>query len=152
MAYLTPIIANRKNCRNSGSGSVIVGLFIFLILGLMFFLLFNRSWVFGFKFSIIFWIGGFMIFLAIILAVCASILATNKPNNKDKNRVIYKQQNFVQNQKIQINPYKIQKLVEKVGQKNEKEIAVCEIVKFCRYCGAKKDLNAVFCHMCGSKF
>ena len=155
MAYVVPIVANRKNCRKSSPGALLAGLIIFLVFGIMFLLFsFNRSGVFGFNFSIILWIGGFMIFFAIILAISAAISATSvsktsiKPNNGDN----YKQQNVFQKSTVQVNPYKIRTSGNKVKEIQDKEIPVVEEIKYCRYCGAKKDLDAIFCQMCGTKF
>ena len=152
MAYLIPIIANRRKYHRSAPGAAIAGLIIFLALAVMFFLLFNRSGVFGFDFSIIFWIGGLMIFFAIILAISAAISASSmSKNTKARNGNTSKQQIIVKKPTIRINPYKVP-TVEKETQTGSESNSVIEIIKYCSFCGAKKDLDAIFCHMCGSKF
>ncbi|MFX0030036.1 MAG: hypothetical protein ACFE8B_12560 [Candidatus Hermodarchaeota archaeon] len=154
MAYFVPIIANRKNCRKSSPGEVLAGLIIFLVFGIMFFLFFvNRSGVFGFKFSIILWIGGFMIFFAIILAISAAISATSidKSPVKSRSENIYTRQVTFQKTITQTNPYKIP-LGGILTENTSEKAPINEIINYCRYCGAEKDLKAIFCHMCGSKF
>lgn len=152
MAHIFPIVANRRNCRRSNPGAVVAGLLIFLVFGIIFFFFFNRSGVFGFNFSIIFWIGGFMIFFAIILAVSAGAATMSKTYKNSRNGNIYRKENTPQNQIIQLNPYKASALVKNIREDLNKEISVVELINYCRYCGAKKDLDAVFCHMCGTKF
>lgn len=147
---MSPFIANRKNCRRSSPGAVLAGLLIFLVFGIMFFFFFNQSGVFGFNFSIVFWIGGFMIFAAIILA--ASAVMMSKPHNISRNRNIYKQQKTPEGLKAPINPYKTLTFESNNKEVHDKEDSVVEVINYCRYCGAKKDLEAIFCHMCGIKF
>ena len=149
MAYVFPIIANKKNCRRSSSGAVLAGLLIFLVFGVIFFLFFNRSGVFGFNFSIGFWIGGFMIFAAIILAASAVIMS--KPHNISRNRNVNIQQDAPKGLKAPINPYKTPAFESNNKEVNDKEDLVVEVINYCRYCGAEKDLDALFCHMCGTK-
>ena len=152
MAYMIPSIANRKNCRRSNPGAVLTGLLIFLVFGIMFFLFFNRSGVFGFNFSIVFWIGGFMIFIAIILIVSVSAATISKTYKNPRNGNIYRQQSLPQNQIIQLNPYKVLAYENNVKENLDKKVPAIEVINYCRYCGAKKDMDAVFCHMCGIKF
>jgi len=140
MAYMIPFIANRKIRSRANPGALVAGIIIFLVFGILFFLFFNRTGVFGFNFSIIFWVGGFMIFLAIILAVMMS-----KPHNKPSIGNVYKKQIDLEKPSVTINPYKTV-----IAEHNKEDVV--EIVNYCRYCGAKKDLKAVFCHMCGTKF
>ncbi|MFX1281010.1 MAG: hypothetical protein ACFFA3_16785 [Promethearchaeota archaeon] len=152
MAYMIPIIANRKNYRRSSPGAVIAGLIIFLVFGILFFLFLNRSWVFGFNFSIVFWIGGFMIFFAIILAITAAISASSVSKNiKPRNGDPPKQQIILQKPVSQINPYKSSN-IEKINLKTPENNLLTEIINYCSFCGAKKELDAIYCHMCGSKF
>lgn len=154
MGYIIPIIANRKNYRKSSLGAVLTGLIIFLVFGIMFLLFFNRSGIFGFRFNIILWIGGCLIFFAIILAISAAVSATSvsKTSIKLNNGDNYKQQYAFQKSIVQVNPYKVPKSGNKVKEIQNKEIPVVEEIKYCRYCGAKKDLDAIFCQMCGNKF
>ena len=86
-----------------------------------------------------------MIFFAIILAISAVVSGTSmsKPNIKH-------QKTSYQKLTIQRNPYKVPSVKKEI--KDDSQGIVPEIVKYCRYCGAKKDLDAIFCHMCGSKF
>jgi hypothetical protein len=144
MAYMIPIIANKKNYRRSNSGGVIAGLIIFLVFGVIFFLFFNRTGMFRFNFSIIFWIGGIMIFIAIVLA--ASAVMMSKPHSSI-NRNIYRQQNVLEKSEEYTNPYKTPGI-----DINKKEVLKKEIINYCRYCGARKDKEAIFCHMCGTKY
>lgn len=149
---MIPIIANRKNYRRSNPGAVITGLIIFIVFGILFFLFLNRSWVFGFNFSIIFWIGGFMIFFAIVLAITAAISASTVSKNiKPRNGAPLKQQIILQKPVSQINPYKAPN-IEKINLKTPENNPLPEIINYCSFCGAKKELNAIYCHMCGSKF
>ena len=149
MTYVIPIVASRKNCRRTGSGAVIAGLLIFLVFGIMFFLFFNRSWFFGFNFSIVFWIGGFMIFFAIVLAVIAVIMS--KPHKISQNGNIYRKQIALEKKTIPINPYKVPSFESPINDIHDKEVNIDMVINYCRYCGAKKDLDAIFCHMCGTK-
>jgi ABC-type transport system involved in multi-copper enzyme maturation permease subunit len=150
MANMIQIIANRKNCRRSSPGAVLVGLLIFLIFGIMFFLFFNPSWFFGFNFSIVFWIGGCIIFFAIILA--AGAVTMSKPHNNSRNGNMYRKQIPFEKPIVHINPYKASAFKSPTKDVHDKEVNVEVVVNYCQYCGAKKDLNAVFCHMCGTKF
>jgi hypothetical protein len=150
MAFMIPIIANKKNCRRSSPGAVVAGLLMFLVFGIMFFLFFNRAGLFGFNFSIVFWIGGFMILVGIILA--ASAIMMSKPHSVSRNGNIYRQQIVPEIPKAPINPYKTPNTESKNKEVLDKEDFIDEIINYCRYCGAKKDLEAKFCHMCGSKF
>ena len=150
MAYMIPRIANRKNCRRSRPGAVLVGLLIFLVFGIMFLLFFNQSGGFGFNFTNVFWIGGIMIFFAIVLAASAVIMS--KPYNISKNGNIYRRQIPLEKQTVPVNPYQTPVFESNIKEVHDKEVSVVEVVNYCRYCGAKKDLEAVFCHMCGTKF
>ena len=140
MASVIPIVANRKNCRRSNPGAVLVGLLIFVVFGVIFFLFSNRSGVFGFNFSIVFWIGGFMIFAAIILAAFAVMMS--RPHNISRNRNIYKQQNVPEGLKAPINPYKVPTFESNNKEVYDKEDSVVEIINYCRYCGAERRRRA----------
>lgn len=92
-----------------------------------------------------------MIFFAIILAVSAGAATMSKTYKNSRNGNIYRKESTPQNQIIQLNPYKASALVKNIREDLNKEIFVVELINYCRYCGAKKDLDAVFCHMCGTK-
>ncbi len=156
MACVVPIIANRRRNGRSSTGAVIAGLIIFLIFGIMFFLFFNRSGVFGFQFNMIFIIGGFSVFFMIILVVSFVVAATSKTYKIPRNRTFNDFYRIPQKQANILNPYKVPRSTE--GQNKEifrenniRDIPVVEEINYCRYCGAKRDKNAIFCHMCGSK-
>jgi len=156
MAYVVPIIANRRRNGRSSTGAVIAGLFIFLIFGIMFFLFFNRSGVFGFQFNIIFIIGGFSVFFLFILGVSCAVAATSKTYEPPRNRNSNEHYRIPQKPANILNPYKVPRSTEGQNREifveiNKRNIPVVEEINYCRYCGAKRDKDAIFCHMCGSK-
>jgi len=156
MACVVPIIANRRRNGRSNPGAVIAGLIIFLVFGIMFFLFFNRSGVFGFQFNMIFIIGGFSVFFMIILVVSFAVAATSKTYKPPRNRTFNEYYRIPQKQANIINPYKVPRSTEGqnkeiFGENNQRYIPVVGKIIYCRYCGAKRDKDAIFCHMCGNK-
>jgi hypothetical protein len=150
MTYMIPIGAKRKNYHKSSPGAVVAGLLIFLVFGIMIFLFFNRAGVFGFNYSIIFWIGGFMILLAIILATSAVMMS--KPHTVSRNGNLYRRKVAPEVLNTPINPYKASNSENKNKEMLDNQDSEVEVINYCRYCGARKDLDAKFCHMCGTKF
>jgi hypothetical protein len=155
MAFVVPIIANRRRNGRSNTGAVIAGLLIFLIFGVMFFLFFNRSMVIEFQSNIIFMIGGFSVFFMIIIVVCFAA-ATSKTFSPPKNGISNEYNRISQKQAKILNPYKVSRstegqIEELIEERSKRDIPVVEEINYCRYCGAKRDIDAVFCHMCGTK-
>ena len=156
MAFVVPIIANRRRNGRSSTGAVIAGLIIFLIFGIMFFLFFNRSGVFGFQFNVIFIIGGFSVFFMIIIVVSFAVVATSKTYKPPRNRTFNEHYRIPQKQANILNPYKVPRSTEGqnkeiFGENNQRDIPIVGKIIYCRYCGAKRDKDAIFCHMCGIK-
>ncbi|KKN21625.1 hypothetical protein LCGC14_0923370 [marine sediment metagenome] len=148
MAWI-PIVASSKRgcCRTNNRTnniSVVVGLVIALVFGITFFLSFNRSGMHDFGLSMPLLIGGLAIFIVIIAGVASVASAMSKTYKTPKETII----SAVQPRKpvVQLNPYKVEK-----DKSSRREIPVVEEVNFCRYCGARKERKALFCHQCGSK-
>ena len=122
----------------------------------MFFLFFNRSGVFGFQFNVIFIIGGFSVFFMIILVVSFAVVATSKTYKPPRNRTFNEHYRIPQKQANILNPYKVSRSTEGqnkeiFGEYNNRDIPVVMEIIYCRYCGAKREKDAIFCHMCGIK-
>ena len=155
MAFLFPIVANKRRSRSS-IGAVIVGLFCFLIFGIMFFLFYNRSGLIGYQFNVIFMIGGFSVFIMIIIGISIAVAVTSKSYNPPRNKPITEHYGIPQENANTLNPYKVPRHTE--GENKElfekasrRDIPVIEEIVYCRYCGAKRERDAIFCHMCGTK-
>ena len=95
--------------------------------------------------------GVFLVFIVMI-----SIIATTMSGQYQKpNYTSFKsQESQLQTQNQRSNPYIIQKSIEKQPeeifyQEVKREIPVVSNSNYCRFCGAKVDRNAVFCHQCG---
>ena len=144
MAWIPIVVSSKKGCHRSSNISVIVGLLIFLVFGIMFFMLFNNSGLHGLGLSMPLVIGGFTIFIVIIAGVASVASAMSKTYKTPKEPII----SAVQPRKpvVQLNPYKVEK-----DKFSRREIPVIGEVNFCRYCGSKIDRDARFCYQCGSK-
>ena len=155
MAWMIPIVAGNRRGSRSSFGAVIVGLVIFVILGMFFFLFFNRSGIFGFNFPVIFIILGFIVFITIILGIsiaASSMSKTYKPQNAN---IFSQNQNNNQKQTLPQNPYVVREPIQKSLEPQYQEIPTAVVpnvneINFCRYCGSKVDMEAKFCHECGS--
>lgn len=154
MAWVPFIVANRRNryYRKSGSGVIVALIVFFLFLGVFFFFFFNRFNGFTVPIWIIIsGVGGFLIFIAIIGAIAASMSKTYKrPTEEYLKSYQYNKQNH------QINPYTIPNSVQKqsedqVYRDNREEFPIAPEINYCRYCGAKTDEDANFCQQCGIK-
>ncbi|MFW9825170.1 MAG: zinc ribbon domain-containing protein [Candidatus Thorarchaeota archaeon] len=159
MAWMIPIVAGRRHYRRSSIGATIAGLMIFLIFGIFFFVFFNRSGIFGYGFSfpMIFIILGFVVFVMIIIGISIAASTMSSSYKSQKSNIYRQNQNVDQKQTVHQNPYVAQEYIQKPLETRSKEIPVeddipdVKEINFCRYCGAKLDEKAVFCHQCGTK-
>ncbi|MHA1933158.1 MAG: hypothetical protein ACW96X_11490 [Promethearchaeota archaeon] len=148
MAWFVPIVASKRRGRRSNPGGIIAGLVIFLIFGVLFFVFFNRSGMFGFNFPMIFIIVGFGVFIMIILGVSIAASSMSK---------VYKTQKVnIHGQTSQQNPYVIREPIQnhpepQSQEKPTEDVPIVNEINYCRYCGGKIDREARFCHQCGSK-
>lgn len=127
--------------RNNPAG-VIIGLFIFVVFGFVFFIP-SISFI---PYTI------FPSFFIIILIV--SIIASTSNNRKPTDNEAFKNENQVNTQKA--NPYRVENNSQKYVktsqyQRVEEEIESKPIIRFCQFCGTKIERDSMFCHNCGSK-
>ncbi|KKK42249.1 hypothetical protein LCGC14_1598920 [marine sediment metagenome] len=156
MAWIPIVVSSKKGCHRSSNISVIVGLLIFLVFGIMFFMLFNNFGWHGLGLSMPFVIGGFTVFLVVVICIASIASAMSKTYKTPKDNIFNRNLIQSKNPAPQPNPYIIQNdIKEQVGVDEEKssrrEIPVVGEVSFCRYCGSKIERDARFCHQCGSK-
>ncbi|MFW9942841.1 MAG: zinc-ribbon domain-containing protein [Candidatus Thorarchaeota archaeon] len=155
MAFVVPIIPNKRKSKSS-IGAVLTGLLCFLIFGIMFFLFYNRSGLIRYQFTPIFMIGGFSVFFMIIIGISITVAATSKSYNAPRNKIFDDQYGIHQKNVNILNPYTVPRPTEGKNKEHftentRRDIPVLEEVIYCRYCGAKRDKDAIFCHMCGTK-
>jgi hypothetical protein len=153
---MIPIVAGRRRNSRSSVGGLVAGLVIFLIFGVFFFVFFNRSGIFGFGFPMIFIILGFVVFIMIIFGIAIAVSSMSKTYTPQKFNQYGQNHNTIQKQVFQQNPYvarePIQTQNDSQFQKNSATVVPDEIeINYCRYCGAKVDREARFCHQCGIK-
>jgi hypothetical protein len=158
LACVPFIVANRRNKYGSNSGSIVVAIIFFLVIGLLFFVFFNNFNGFTIRpiWTIISGLGGFLIFISVIGIIAASISAHPKKYNEEPIK-LNQYQTQAEKQTNQLNPYKVRRasLELKNTEFNEPinaKIPAFKEINFCRYCGAKKERDSIFCHLCGSKF
>ncbi|MHA1375934.1 MAG: zinc ribbon domain-containing protein [Promethearchaeota archaeon] len=121
---------------------VIIGLFIFVVFGFVFFIP-RMSFI---PFTI------FPSFFIIILIV--SIVATTSNNRKPNAKKVFKNENQVNTQRT--NPYRVEYNPQKnvktsQYQRVNEELELKPTIRFCQFCGTKIERDAMFCHNCGSK-
>ena len=156
MAWVPFVVASRRNryYRNRTGGAILAALALLFIFGLLFFFFFNRSN----GSTIVLWpiisgLGGFIIFIAVIGAIAASMSRPSKRANEERMKSYQYQ---YQSQPQQSNPYIIRDLIPKqpkepIYKEIEREIPVVSDINYCKYCGSKIDRDSVFCHQCGTK-
>lgn len=156
MAWVPFVVASRRNryYRNRAGGAIAAAVIMLLIFGFLFFFLFNRSnGSTIFIWPIISGLGGFIIIIAIIGAIAASMSQPSKRSNEVRMKSYQYQP---QEPSQQINPYKIRNSVQKqpeepIYKEIVREIPVVSDINYCKYCGSKIDRDSVFCHQCGTK-
>ncbi len=160
MACVPFIVANRRNRygRNRASGSIVVAIIFFLVIGLLFFVFFNDFNGFTIIpiWTIISGFGGFLIFIFVIGIIAASISAHPKKFNEEPIKS-YQYRPQAEKQTYQLNPYNVRRTSLELKKTEHDEpinakIPAFKEINFCRYCGAKKERDSIFCHLCGSKF
>jgi len=151
MAWMIPIVASNRNrrCRTRGGGAVVGALIILVVLGLVFFLFFNRFN--GFTIPIWLIISGLGVFLIITVGISAVASSMSQNYARPKESVSKEHQSNLQGQPQQSNPYIYKDSIRKRFEGNQTEVSLAEEVNYCRYCGSKIDRDAIFCHQCGSK-
>ncbi|MHA2037948.1 MAG: zinc-ribbon domain-containing protein [Promethearchaeota archaeon] len=156
MGWMIPIVAGQRKRSRSSVGGLIAGLFIFLIIGVFFFIFFNRTGIFSFGFPMIFIMVGFIVFIMVISGIAIAASSMSKSYKPQKVNCCGQSQTFNQKQVSQQNPYVVQEPIQKQIEPLSKEkpaevVPVVNEINFCRYCGAKLDREARFCQQCGSK-
>ncbi|MFW9987507.1 MAG: zinc ribbon domain-containing protein [Candidatus Odinarchaeota archaeon] len=157
---------NRKTSYRSRSGNILAIVVLALVFfGLMFFFMFRIFGLNRFSFSILPMISGGIIFI-ILMIICISAISISMTETykkpKEQNLKSYNSnfQSLSQhhNQKQISNPYIIHKSVYNQNEFEEQiikgvkpDILLRKSINFCRFCGAKIDRDAVFCHQCGIK-
>ncbi|TKJ18887.1 MAG: hypothetical protein CEE43_16850 [Promethearchaeota archaeon Loki_b32] len=162
MACVPVIVANRRrNCNRSRSGNACAAISLALLFfGVFFALFFDIFDAFRFNFPPIMFIGGFMVFIAIIIGISAITMSMSETYKKPKEQYLKsyssqpQRQNRPQIQVQQYNPYINRKSIQREPEEHiynqiQKDIPVLSDINYCRFCGAKVDRNAVFCHQCG---
>ncbi|UCC20291.1 MAG: zinc ribbon domain-containing protein [Promethearchaeota archaeon] len=156
MAWVPIVVNNRRNryYRSRGAGALVAVVIFFLIFGVFFFMFFNR--MNGFVIPIWLILGGFGVFLIILAVIVTSAVSMSQTVKKSKEAPFNSYNYSPQVQTQQKNPYIIQDSNQ--NQQNKipyveikKEIPVVSDTNYCRYCGAKVERDAVFCHQCGTK-
>ncbi|MFX1363643.1 MAG: zinc ribbon domain-containing protein [Promethearchaeota archaeon] len=163
MAFVPIIEPNRrKNSYRSRSGTIFTAVALALVfLGLMFFFMFSIFDFNGFSFPIVPMISGFIFIFLMITCISAISISMSEvyKKPKEKNLKSYNSQfrSESQTQKQQYNPYIIPKSLqnqnepeEQIFRKVKYDIPSVPIINFCRFCGAKLDRDAIFCHQCGT--
>lgn len=147
---MIPIVANNRKRRNRSGGGALFGAVIsMVILGLIFFLFFNR---FN-RFTIPIWviISGIGVFLIIIVGISAIASSMSHNYVKPKENLRYEHQSNLQEQPQQLNPYIFNDSILKRFKGNQEKVPIAEEISYCSYCGSKIDRDEIFCHQCGSK-
>ena len=98
-------------------------------------------------------LGGFLIFIAIIGVIAASM---SSPSKKANEEYIKSYQYQPQELSQQYNPYKLRNSIQRqpeepIYEEVKEDIPIISDINYCRFCGAKVDRDANFCHQCGTK-
>ena len=144
LASVPIIVPNRRGYSyRSRSGSAFTAVALALvILGLLFFLMFRMFDINRFYFPPL---------------ISMSMSETYK-KTKEQYLISYNSQpqrhDQPQKQTQQYNPYVIRKSIQKepeelIYKEITREIPVVSTTNYCRFCGAKVDREAIFCHQCG---
>lgn len=156
MAWNPSVVTSSRNrqSRSSGVRTLIGALGILLVIGFIFFRIFNLSK--DLTIPIWFVISGFSVFLIIIVGISAIAASMSQNYEKPKNSTFKSHQSHPQEQSQQANPYLYQNSIQKrfegsLHEETRREVPVVEVINYCTYCGAKIDRDSVFCHLCGSK-
>ena len=157
LAWVPCIVASRRNRyrRNSAVGAIVAVVIFFLVLGVLFFVFFNRFTGFTIIpiWTIISGLGGLIIIIAVISVIAASMSAPSKKANQEHIKPYqYQPQEPAQDS----NPYIIRETMQKqpeepIYKEITREIPVVSDINYCKYCGAKVERDAIFCHQCGTK-
>jgi hypothetical protein len=99
--------------------------------------------------------GGFLLIIGICLAITAvTRQAYKRPNDKSLNP--YQPDSQIQSKPI--NPYNIHSREHKQQEQPQRQpiyfnqnIPIVSEINYCRFCGAKIELDAVYCSQCGIK-
>lgn len=157
MAWVPFIVANRRNrCHRNGAVGAIVGLLIFfMVLGVFFFIFFNRFSGFTIIpiWTIIIGLGGLILIITIISVIASSMSAPPKKVNQEH---IKSYQYQPPEPYQQSNPYIVRNSIqsqpeEPIYKEIIQEVPVVSDINYCKYCGAKVERDAIFCHQCGTK-
>ena len=156
MAWMIPIIADRRNRGVHKIGVLISLVLLFLGLGVFFFSSLGFNKFDGLAIHSI-WIFGGIVFLVSIFVI-VSVIAVIASTSSEKVKVNRYKQNPNESEKVnsKVNPYIIRRpsqnhLETILHEKSKNVIPTPQEIQFCRYCGAKLEKNAKFCHECGMK-
>jgi len=156
LACVPVIVANRRrNCNRSRSGNACAAISLALLFfGLFFGLFFDIFDAFRFNFPPIMFMGGFIVFIVIIIGISVITMSMSETYKKPKEQYLKSYSSQPQIQVQQYNPYINRKSIQREPEEHiynqiQKDIPVLSDINYCRFCGAKVDRNAVFCHQCG---
>ncbi len=164
MAFVPIIVPNnRKTSYRSRSGNILAAVVFALVLfGLMFFFMFRIFGLNRFSFPTVPIISGFVFIILMIICIGAISISMNETYKKPKEQNLksynskFQSLPEPQSQYLTINPYIVHKSVHNQNEFVEQgikevkpDILLGESINFCRFCGAKIDRDAVFCHQCG---
>ena len=98
--------------------------------------------------------GGMGVLLIFIVMISIIAATMSGQYQKPKYTSFNSQKSQLQTQNQRSNPYIVQKSIEKQPeevfyQEVKRDIPVISDINYCRFCGAKVDRDATFCHLCG---
>jgi len=156
MAWMIPIIGNRRNRGAHKIGVLISLILLFLGVGIFFFSSFSFNKFDGLAIHSIWIIGGTVFLISIFVIV--GIIATVASVSSEKVKINSYKQNPNESEKLKpkVNPYIIRRPSQNhleviLHEKSKKVIPTPQEIQFCRYCGAKLEKDAKFCQECGMK-
>ncbi|MFX1322406.1 MAG: zinc ribbon domain-containing protein [Promethearchaeota archaeon] len=157
MAWMIPIIGNRRNRIGHHKIGVLISLILLILgFGVFFFSSFSFNKFDGLVIHSIWIIGGIIFLISIFIIV--GIIATIASVSSEKVKINSYKQNPNESEKLtpKLNPYKIRspsqnQLEVILNEKSKKVILNPQEIQFCRYCGAKLEKDAKFCQECGMK-
>ncbi|NVM16757.1 MAG: zinc ribbon domain-containing protein [Candidatus Lokiarchaeota archaeon] len=132
--------------RNNSNIGSIVGLIIFLGIGVFF--LFGSSPFFLFNFT-----PFFPMIIIIIVIVIAGVTSASRRRSTSYSPKSHNHYPYYTTEVPRSNPYIAKPSSSSVVRPIYIEDSEPEkpMANFCQYCGTKKDINALYCHNCGIK-
>jgi len=154
LAFVPIIVSNRRrNSYGTRGGNTIAAVVVsLLVFGLLFLVLFNRFN--GFSIPITVMLSGMGVFIIMIIIISVIAASMSGQNQNPKFNSIKTQYYQPQYQSQRSNPYVYRRSIQKepedsIYTESKSEISDVSTVNYCRFCGAKVDKDAIFCHQCG---